>query len=95
MKDFLNFQVHLAESLLDFYSECLSRAYGVIMLVSESVSPSELLSELHVQISCERTTVQSIPCRHVQLLYIVVYDYVLKCIDFWTKPANRQLIASR
>ena len=43
------------------------------MSVSQSVSLSEL-SRAH-------TTVQSIARSHVQLWYIV-YDYVLKCIDF-------------
>ena len=49
--------------------------------VSESVSQSVSPSELHVQKSCACTTVQSIECSHVQLWYIAVYDYVLKCID--------------
>ena len=68
----------------EYHSQCLHWAYTPIMLVSESVNESVGPSELHVQKPCERTTVQSIAYSHVQLWYIVVYDYVLKCIDFGT-----------
>ena len=50
--------------------------------VSKWVSQSMGPSELHVQKFGEHITAQSIAFSHVQLLYIVVYDYVLKYIDF-------------
>ena len=50
-------------------------------------------SELYVQKSCEGTIVHNIACSHVQLWNIVVYDYVLKCVDLGTSPANNQPIA--
>ena len=36
----------------------------------------------HVISENTTVTVQSIDCNHVHLWYIVVYDYVLKCIYF-------------
>ena len=70
----------------NFNFQCLHWAYAVTTDVGESVrqsaSQSMHPSELHVQKSRECTTVQSIACNHVQHWYTVLYDYILKCIDF-------------
>ena len=51
------------------YSQCLYWAYGVVMLVSESVSALQS----KVLLACIYAT-----------WYIVVYDYILKFTDFGT-----------
>ena len=52
------------------HSRCLPWTYGLTTNVGESVGQWVSQSELHVQKSCERTTVQCIDCCHMHLWYL-------------------------